>query len=70
VKTATKEAHNATVPQVAISWLLKMDDVFPIPGAKSPEHVKQNAESVNLKLSDDEWRKITEISNKLDVEYF
>jgi len=64
------EAHNATVPQVAISWLLKMDDIFPIPGAKSPEHVKQNVESVNLKLSDDEWRKITEISNKLDLEYF
>lgn len=64
------EKHNATVAQIALSWLLKMDDMFPIPGAKKPEHVEQNVRATEIKLSDDEWNKITQISDNLNLEYF
>lgn len=46
-------AHNATVTQVALSWLIHAhgDTVVAIPGASSVEQVRQNAGALQLSLS-------------------
>lgn len=63
-------AHRASVAQVALNWLLRFDDVFPIPGAKSPEHAEGNAGATEWKMSEGEWEKISEASKKLDLDLF
>ncbi|UCD92407.1 MAG: aldo/keto reductase [Methanobacteriota archaeon] len=64
------EAHEATVAQVALNWLLRFDDVFPIPGAKTPEQVESNINATKWKLSEEEWNRITEASDELDLNFF
>jgi aryl-alcohol dehydrogenase-like predicted oxidoreductase len=64
------EKHETAIPQVAINWLLKMDDVFPIPGAKSVDQAESNAKASEWKMSDDEWRRITTASDKLELDEF
>ncbi len=64
------EKYSKTVPQVAINWLLKFDDVFPIPGAKSIAHIESNLGSLGWQLSDEDWNKIKEVSDNLDFTHF
>ncbi|MCK4455921.1 MAG: aldo/keto reductase [Thermoplasmata archaeon] len=45
------DAHDASVAQVALNWLLRSDDVFPIPGAKSPEQAESNASAAKWERS-------------------
>src|SRR5262249_8795566 len=53
------QAHEATVSQVALSWLLHQDEhVIAIPGATRAAHVRENAVALALRLSDDEVRAI------------
>lgn len=45
-----------TVSQVALNWLLRKDDlVIPIPGSTSADHIAENVETLNWRLSDDEF---------------
>jgi aryl-alcohol dehydrogenase-like predicted oxidoreductase len=57
-------AHNATVTQVALAWLINVhgDTVVAIPGASSVEQVKQNAGALTLQLSAAERNEIDEQS--------
>ncbi|HEY4135865.1 MAG TPA: aldo/keto reductase [Alphaproteobacteria bacterium] len=49
----------ATVPQVALAWLLSRGpDVFPIPGAKTRRHLEENLKAVELVLAPDELARI------------
>jgi aryl-alcohol dehydrogenase-like predicted oxidoreductase len=49
------EAHGATVPQVAIAWLMGVDGVTaPIIGARTLGHLEDLLGAVDLRLSDDE----------------
>ena len=43
--------HNATTTQIALAWLLHQDNVISIPKAVNPQHVQENAEAMNIKLS-------------------
>jgi aryl-alcohol dehydrogenase-like predicted oxidoreductase len=53
------QAHDATVIQVALSWLLHQDEhVIAIPGATKAAHVRENAAALALGLSDEEVRTI------------
>jgi aryl-alcohol dehydrogenase-like predicted oxidoreductase len=59
----TAAARSATAAQVALAWLLKRDNhVIPIPGATSPEHVRENSGALSLELSDDEFAAIDRAS--------
>lgn len=61
--------HKATVAQVALSWLLHQPVVTSvIIGANKPEQLKDNLESINLKLGSDEMAELDEIS-RLSPEY-
>ena len=52
-------AHGATVPQVAIAWLLGVDGVTaPIVGARTLEHLEDVLPAVSLTLSADERERL------------
>ncbi len=66
----TAEAHGSTPASVALNWLLHSEDVFPIPGAKSTEQVKGNISASEWKMSDQEWKSITQASDGLNINTF
>jgi len=52
---AVAEAHGATVPQVAIAWMLGVEGITaPIVGARTSEHLEDLLGAVDLDLSDEE----------------
>ena len=58
------EAHEGASPsRVAISWLLHQDGVTSvIIGARNQEQLEDNLEAIDLKLSDDELKRLNEVS--------
>ncbi|HEC37338.1 hypothetical protein LCGC14_1744840 [marine sediment metagenome] len=51
-------SHNATVPQIALAWLINHDNVIAIPKAFKIEHVEANAVAADIKLSDIEIKQL------------
>jgi len=50
------KAHNATVGQIALAWLLKRSPVMlPIPGTSKLAHLKQNVAAAKIVLSGEEF---------------
>ena len=53
-------AHNAKPMQVAIAWLLQRSPIMlPIPGTSSVEHLEENIGAASLRLSHDEFEKLS-----------
>ena len=51
----------ATPSQVALAWLLhKGDDIVPIPGTKSRNHLEDNSAAVNVNLSTNDLQKLND----------
>src|SRR5260370_21375731 len=51
------KAHNASVYQVALAWLLQRSPVMlPIPCTSKIEHLEDNMAAAKLKLTPEEWR--------------
>lgn len=49
------KAHDATTAQIAIAWLLRRSpNIILIPGTKSLDHLKENLNTINVNLTDDE----------------
>jgi len=49
-------AHDATVSQIAIAWLLRRSPVMlPIPGTRSVKHLEENIAAAGLQLTDEEF---------------
>lgn len=64
------EKYGRTPAQVALNWLITSSDtVIPIPGAKRPEQVEDNAGAVGWRLSFEDWRLLDEESRKLRITY-
>ena len=54
--------HQATPHQVAIAWLLKRSRIMlPIPGTSSIRHLEENVAAAALQLSDEEFRKLSQM---------
>ena len=51
-------AHNATVREVALRFLVRRSSLFAIPKAASPEHVAENARAAEFQLSNAEVAQI------------
>ena len=43
--------HDATAAQIALAWVLRQPDVITVPKASNEKHVRDNARSVDLKLT-------------------
>jgi diketogulonate reductase-like aldo/keto reductase len=50
----TGEKYGKTSAQVAINWLIAHENVIAIPKAVNPDHLKQNAETANWHLSEED----------------
>jgi len=57
-------AHQVTLTQVALAWLLTYygDTVVAIPGASKPHHAEEAAGAMNMTLSQDEVARLAELS--------
>ena len=47
-------AHNKTIAQVALNWLISKENVVAIPGTKTPENIANSAEAAGWRLSENE----------------
>ncbi|MET9088940.1 aldo/keto reductase [Streptomyces sp. NPDC004237] len=58
------DAHRATAGQVALAWLITYygDTVVATPGASTPHHAEQAAGAMKIALSDEETRRLTDLS--------
>lgn len=54
-------AHDKTVQQVVLRWLLQQDHVSPIPRSADPEHRRQNFEVFDFELTAEEMDRISGI---------
>ena len=55
--------HDATPGQVALAWLLRRSPVMlPIPGTSSVGHLEENVAAASLRLTDDEYAELSEVS--------
>ncbi|HEV8290819.1 MAG TPA: aldo/keto reductase, partial [Tepidisphaeraceae bacterium] len=43
--------HNATPAQIALAWVLREEGIIAIPKAGTPEHVRENRETLNIQLT-------------------
>lgn len=56
---AAAKAHNATVSQLSLAWLLHRSPVIlPIPGTSSLQHLEENIAAAEVTLSAAEWKDI------------
>lgn len=55
-------AHNATPYQIALAWLIAQPRVITIPMSYNPQHIRENFESVDIELSDEEFKILSELS--------
>lgn len=53
------KAHDATTAQIAIAWLLRRSpNIILIPGTKSLDHLKENLNTINVNLTDEEVKEL------------
>lgn len=51
-------AHGVTVIQLLLAFALRRESVAAIPKAGTPRHTRENAEAAEIRLSDEEWKRI------------
>ncbi len=57
---AVADAHDATVYQVALAWLLTRSEVvLPIPGTSSLDHLAENVAAAELELTDEDLARLS-----------
>src|SRR5271157_5439301 len=54
------QAHDVTIHQIAIAWVVSFKNVFTIPKAFKTEHVEANAAAAEIQLSEAEMHELTE----------
>jgi aryl-alcohol dehydrogenase-like predicted oxidoreductase len=64
VLNTVAKAHNVSVFQVALAWLLERSPVMlPIPGTSSLAHLDENVAAARLKLAPQEWKAINALAS-------
>jgi len=58
------EKHEVSEAQVSLAWLMQKDDVVVIPKATSEDHIKDNYNSLNLELDEEDIEKIESIGKE------
>jgi aryl-alcohol dehydrogenase-like predicted oxidoreductase len=57
------KAHDASPTQTALAWLLRRSPIMlPIPGTSSVEHLEQNVAAASLRLNEQEFEDLYEVS--------
>jgi pyridoxine 4-dehydrogenase len=56
------QSRNVSPTQVALAWLLhRSPTMLPIPGTSSIEHLEQNVAAASLRLSEEEYKKLSQV---------
>jgi len=56
------QAHDASPTHVALAWLLHRSPMMlPIPGTSSVEHLEQNVAAASLRLSEEEYERLSRV---------
>ena len=56
---AIAQAHDKTIAQVALNWLISKDElIIPIPGAKNTRQASENIGAIGWRLSEEEMKQI------------
>jgi aryl-alcohol dehydrogenase-like predicted oxidoreductase len=55
---ALAKRKGCSAPQLALAWLLRHDNVVPIPGTKTVVHLEDNAGAAGVRLDDDDLAEI------------
>jgi aryl-alcohol dehydrogenase-like predicted oxidoreductase len=56
------QGRNASPTQIALAWLLHRSPIMlPIPGTSSVEHLEQNVAAASLRLSEEEYEKLSRV---------
>ena len=58
------DAHSATPAQMALAWAIHRPAVVAIPGASSVAQLESNVAAADLQLADDEYRALSEASDR------
>lgn len=64
------EAHDRTLGQVALNWLLRHREVVPIPGAKTAEQAAENAGAAGWSLTAKEIDRLDSALETLELDLF
>jgi diketogulonate reductase-like aldo/keto reductase len=54
------KAHNATIFQIALAWLIAQPRVITIPMSFNPQHIKENFEAADIELTDEEFNMLSQ----------
>jgi aryl-alcohol dehydrogenase-like predicted oxidoreductase len=61
--SAIAKEKNLTTAQISLAWVLaQWEGIIPIPGTKRIKYLEENAAAVDVKLSEDELKKISELA--------
>jgi len=56
------QEHSASPTQIALAWLLRRSPIMlPIPGTSSVEHLEQNVAAASLRLSEEEYERLSRV---------
>jgi diketogulonate reductase-like aldo/keto reductase len=55
------KAHNATIFQIALAWLIAQPRVITIPMSYNPRHIRENFESADIELTREEFKTLSEV---------
>jgi aryl-alcohol dehydrogenase-like predicted oxidoreductase len=65
------EEKGVTPAQVALAWVMSRgDDIVPIPGTTRPEHVVDNLGALQVKLTEEELRRLEPIASRIKGERY
>jgi diketogulonate reductase-like aldo/keto reductase len=56
---AIAKAHNATIFQIALAWLVMQPRVITIPMSANPQHIRENFEAAEIELTKNEMEQLT-----------
>lgn len=58
------QKHEASVYQIALAWLLAhSDNILPIPGTSSVEHLRQNTAAAHIALDDEDMEQLNDLGH-------
>lgn len=63
------QEHDVSPAEVALNWLLKENDIIPIPGAKKKSQIESNIHATQWNLTKDEISLLTTISDDLELNW-
>jgi diketogulonate reductase-like aldo/keto reductase len=58
---AIADAHSATPYQIALAWLIVQPRVITIPMSFNPQHIRENFESAEIELSQEEFKTLNDL---------